>query len=110
MRLPNGVWAYIDEAKLTGYCLNPDHEGGADKARVFAAALGITAANVEVLLGALREAARTGDARPTRRIAHGQLYALDFEMTTAVGSAIVRSGWIVRVGEDFPRLTTCYVL
>jgi hypothetical protein len=35
---------------------------------------------------------------------------LDFEMRTAVGTATVRSGWIVRHGEDFPRLTSCYVV
>jgi hypothetical protein len=31
-------------------------------------------------------------------------------MTTAVGIAMVRSTWIVLVGEDVPRLTSCYVL
>lgn len=108
-RLPNGAWAVIDEAKLTGYCLNPDHERGGDKARVFASALGITTENAEVLHLALREAARTGDVRPTRQTEYGQLYALDFEMTTVVGRAIVRSRWIVRHNEDFPRLTSCFV-
>jgi len=24
--------------------------------------------------------------------------------------AVVRSSWIIRNGEDFPRLTSCYVL
>jgi hypothetical protein len=31
-------------------------------------------------------------------------------MTTPVGRALVPSSWIVRDGEDFPRLTSCYVL
>ncbi|WP_420827328.1 hypothetical protein [Halochromatium salexigens] len=30
-------------------------------------------------------------------------------MRTARGAATVLSAWIVRHGEDFPRLTSCYV-
>ena len=36
--------------------------------------------------------------------------SLDFEVTTELGTAKVRSAWIVRVDEDFARLLTCYVL
>ncbi len=35
---------------------------------------------------------------------------IDFQLETMHGAAVVRSGWIVRTGEDFPRLTTCFVL
>jgi hypothetical protein len=45
MKLPNGDRAEIQMEKLTGYCLNPDHSSGKHKAKVFAAALGITAEN-----------------------------------------------------------------
>jgi hypothetical protein len=38
------------------------------------------------------------------------LYVLDFPISRPVRQAMVRSGWIVRKGEDFPRLTSCYVL
>lgn len=41
---------------------------------------------------------------------YGQRYTLDFEMSTEDSSAILRSAWIIRKNEDFPRLTTCYVL
>ena len=34
---------------------------------------------------------------------------LDFIVTVPSNMAVVRSGWIVRILEDFPRLTTCYV-
>ena len=40
----------------------------------------------------------------------GQRYTIDFWLTTASGAATIRSGWIIRPTEDFPRLTTCYVL
>ena len=39
--LPNGDRAIVDIAKLTDYCLNPQHEDGKHKARVFASALGL---------------------------------------------------------------------
>ena len=38
MRIPNCEQAYVDvETKLKGYCLNPSHDVGSAKARVFAA-------------------------------------------------------------------------
>ncbi|MBK8921668.1 MAG: hypothetical protein IPM81_09165 [Saprospirales bacterium] len=41
MQLPNAESAFIDDRKLLEYCLNPEHEEGKHKARVFLAALGI---------------------------------------------------------------------
>ena len=32
------------------------------------------------------------------------------DLAKLTGEATVRSSWIVRSGEDFPRLTSCYVL
>ncbi len=43
MKLPNSDRAVVDIAKLRDYCLNPAHPRGRHKARVFAAALGLTA-------------------------------------------------------------------
>ena len=31
-------------------------------------------------------------------------------MQTAVGRAVVLAAWIILHDEDFPRLTTCYIL
>ncbi len=42
MKLPNGERAVVDIIKLQDYCLNPAHPRGQHKARVFAAALGLT--------------------------------------------------------------------
>ena len=111
MKLPNGTRAVVDWTKLAGYCLNPAHPTGRNKARVFASALGITAAHAGTLHRALLDAAASGDAIAGDADAFGQRYTLDFEMTGPDGRrATVRSGWIVLAGEDFPRLTTCYVL
>jgi hypothetical protein len=102
MRLPNGDRAIIGQSKLVDYILNIKHRKGMHKARVFRSALGVTAADAHVLRDALAEAARSRDATPTRRNAMGQLYQLDFPMAGPRGQAVVRSGWIVRDGEDSP--------
>lgn len=109
MRLPNGERAIVDLRKLRDYCLNPDSPRGRHKARVFAAALGITAAEAPQLRARLLEAARTVDAQRGELDLYGQRYTIDFEMKTQVGKATVRSGWIVLHGKTVPRLTTCYV-
>lgn len=110
MRLPNADRAEVDPRKLTEYCLSPAHPVGKHKAAVFQAALGLTAADAEVLRGWLLRAAASGDAVAERADEFGERFRLDLEASTATGSATVRSAWIVRTGEDFPRLTTCYVL
>lgn len=41
---------------------------------------------------------------------YGRRYVIDFEFTGPNGTAMIRSVWIVRTGEDIPRLVTCYTL
>lgn len=110
MRLPGGKKAVVDIGKLHGYCLSAVHPHGRHKARVFASALGITQADSAFLRDRLLEAALARDAIPARADEYGSRYILDFEIVHASRRAMIRSGWIVRKGEDFPRLTTCYVL
>lgn len=111
MKIPNANRAVIDIRKLTDYALNPDHPEGGDKARVFAAALGFTADNSELLENALLNAVQSDDAIIGKKNAYGQRYRVDFEITGPNGkTAIVRSGWIIRFDEDFPRLATVYVV
>jgi hypothetical protein len=90
--------------------LNPEHPRGRHKARVFAAALGLTGAHADELRAALLQAARSEDATASDQDEYGQRYVLDFTMNGPGGCGRVRSSWIVRTGEDFPRLTSCYVL
>lgn len=111
MRLPNGENAVVDIRKLTEYCLNPENPRGRHKARVFRSSLGITADDAPALREKLLHVAATTESAVTgERDVYGQRYVVDFEWTTAVGAASVRSTWIVLTDEDFPRLTSCYVL
>lgn len=95
--------------KLQEYCLSPTHPRGRHKARVFAAVLGLTTDDADLLRDALLQAALTEDATPTEQDAFGQRYVIDVQMQGPQGTAIVRSAWIVRTGEQIPRLTSCYV-
>jgi hypothetical protein len=62
VKLPQGEDAIIPVGKIELYCLNPFHGRGGDKARVFAAALGITPGHAGVLKAALRRAAVESEA------------------------------------------------
>jgi hypothetical protein len=110
MRLPNGDRVDLG-TKLEDYVLNPRHREGRHKARVFESALGITLANGDVLRQAiLSAAANSDDAESLGNNGHGEIYILRFPLQTQKGSATVLTTWIVRNGEDFPRLITCYIL
>ncbi len=110
MKLPKPESAVANLEKLRSYCLSRDNPRGRHKARVFASRLGLRSDNAEELRDALLAAARNNDAAPAERDDYGQRYVLDFNLTGPAGRALVRSHWIVRRGEDYPRLTTCYVV
>jgi hypothetical protein len=110
MRLPNADRAVVDIAKLRDYCLNTSHSEGKFKARVFQAALGITSADAEMLREWLLAAARNQDAVAGTQDEFGNRFVVDFAAVHRSRSAHIRSAWIIRTGEVFPRLVTSYVL
>jgi hypothetical protein len=110
MKLPGGERAVVEIAKLRDYCLNPSHSRGRHKARIFAAVLGLTQADAEFLRQELLRAAREVTATEGDADEYGDRYVVDFELTRNERRAAVRSGWIIRRGEGFPRLTSCFIL
>ena len=110
MKLPNGDRADLG-SKIEDYVLNPRHWEGRHKARVFESVLGITPANREVLREAILSAAENSEeAEPLGNNGHGEVYVLRFPLETPRGRGVVLTVWIIRDGEDFPRLVTCYIL
>jgi hypothetical protein len=109
MKLPNGERAIADWQKLFEYCLNPHHPRGRNKARVFAA-VGIHQGNVDLLRDAILFAAATAEAHHRAKNPYGDRYVVDFDLPVQERVVKVRSTWIVRTGEDVPRLTSCYLL
>jgi len=110
MPIPNAERAVVDIRKLRDYCLNPLHDEGQHKARMFATALGLTAEDAEDLRALLLQAVKTADVQLGRRDVYGQRYTVDILLTWRDKQARVRSGWIIEHDSDTPRLTTCYPL
>jgi hypothetical protein len=66
--------------------------------------------HAEDLRKALLAAAINNDSTPEEQDEYGRRYVIDFMATGPSGQAMVRSSWIIRREEDFPRLTSCFVL
>jgi len=111
MKLSNGASAVVDIEKLRDYCLSSQHPEGRHKARVFLSALGMTAADAGKLRDILLSAAvMNNEVSITNADKYGCRYSLDVVVTLGSRKALVRSAWIIKTGEDFPRLVSCYVL
>lgn len=110
MRLPHGENAHVDDRKLSEYLLNSGHPRGRHKARVFAAALGLTAQSAHVLKQALLFAAAQDEAVAQHSDSHGTRYSVDFVVHHTGRPALVRSLWIVPEDGSQPRFVTAYVL
>ncbi len=110
MKLPNANRADLG-TKIEDYSLNFRHREGQHKARVFLSVLGISLENAALLRRAVLEAANTSnDVEPRGDNGFGEVFVMRFAMKTAAGSALILTAWIIRHGEDFPRLATCYIL
>lgn len=110
MKLPNADGAVIEIEKLRDYCLSASHPRGRHKARVFATPLGITAENAEELRDAILSAVISEEATSTEGDEYGQRFVVDFTMSRQGRQADIRTTWIIRTSEDYPRPTSCYVL
>lgn len=110
MRVPNAAHAWIDISKLSSYALNPVHRVGGHKARLFFRLLGMTSSDAEALQDILRTVVQTEEAELGVLDEFGQRYVIDFSLVWRDRQAQVRSAWIIRPDEDFPRLVTCYPL
>ena len=73
MRIPNAERAVVDMRKLRDYCLNPLHDEGKHKSRLFAA-IGITANEAEELRAILLQVVKIGEANLGRHDLWTALY------------------------------------
>jgi Domain of unknown function (DUF6883) len=110
MRLPNADRAILDIRKIEDYCLSASHPRGRHKARVFREALELERGDAAWLRDVLLEAARSSEAQQVTADAWGSYWRVDATFRRQGNSAVVRTVWIVRSGEDIPRFVTCWVL
>lgn len=108
MQLPNAARAYVDPAKVRDYLLLPEHPVGRFKAAVFAR-LGYERTTAARLRDDLQAIAQTGDAEAGTPLPYGQPYRIRAILRGPNGRSLsLVTIWIVRTGEDFPRLVTAY--
>jgi len=109
--LPNVDKVTIDSRKVTDYALNPKNlSGGADKAKVFDSALGYNQSNAGQLMEQIKTKLPSSEAVLGKLDQYGQRFTVDIPITGPNGNtAIVRTGWILELGADVPRMTTLFV-
>jgi hypothetical protein len=110
MLLPNVENVYIDDRKLIDYSLSETHPVGKHKARVFKSALDFSVENFQDLKESILEEILKKEAIITGTNLYGTLYVVDVYIENPPKQAFVRTSWIVKTNEDFPRLTSCYVI
>jgi hypothetical protein len=108
--LPNANRAVVQLQKIEDYCLSPSHPRGRHKARVFREALGIGQSEAGWLRQALLAGAGNADAVMAADDAFGTRWRVDIPVTRQDRRVVIRTIWIVRDGEQVPRLVTCWVL
>ena len=59
---------------------------------------------------AILAAIQAADAQPSGNDAYGARFVVEFNATFNAAEGAIRTLWIVRVGENFPRLTSCFVV
>lgn len=109
MKLPNVENAFIDDRKLIDYSLSESHPVGKHKARVFKAVLNYGLENFAQLKNEILQQVTKHNAVLIQSNEYGDLYVLALILDNPPKQAKVRTSWIVKAGEDFPRLTSCYV-
>jgi hypothetical protein len=100
----------FESRSLRFFLLNVAHPEGRHKARVFRAVLGIGPAESHLLQDRLLPAALDQEAAAGEVDQFDHRYVIDFPLEHAGRRALVRAAWIVLTNEDFPRLTSCYIL
>lgn len=108
--LPRAGQAEIPEEKLRAYVLDPAHPTGRHKARVFASALGITAADWRFLRDQVLDRVTTS---PVTAIRPKPPYGVEYEVRVEIDGLngethTIITGWLV-AGDQPPRLITSYV-
>ena len=108
MKLPNAEHAVVEREKITGYLLNAAHPDNGGKAPFFLS-LGFRPEQWQTLADAFRNLAETTDVDKKVASPHGEKYIVEGLIKTPVGmTPLVRTVWIVDLGQSVPRLVTAY--
>ena len=105
--LPNYQKAVIPRSKLEDYALNPAHEEGQHKARLFKSILGFDKADWQRLEKIILDELPYCEAIPAGEGQWGKKYLVALTIVGLNGNtAIVETIWIIRPGIDYPSFVT----
>ena len=108
MKLPVANDETVPAEKMRDYLLDDEHPDNPGKAAFFAT-LGYTEDNWQDLDRALREQHLVLDAKEVETTDWGRMFEIVGPISGPSGRAhAVRSIWIIRHSEDFPRFVTAY--
>ena len=108
--LPGHEYASIPVAKLRDYALNPESEEGVHKAVVFASALAIEREHWGYLGEQIQEGLHESPAIVHGETEYGPTWEVPILVTGRNGLVcLVRTGWIIRLKDPGPQLTTTRV-
>ncbi len=107
--LPNATKAIVLLEKLRDYSLDPNHEKGNHKARVFASALGFSQQDALRLREMILQAILVNEVAEGTSDVHGARYTVDFKAQGLRKIVTICTAWIIDAGETVPRLVSCYV-
>lgn len=106
MNLPNAGQALVDQDKIIGYLLSPQHRFGVSKARFFAQ-FGFRVEEWTILRDALREHGRKNEASKVKETGFGSRYEVELFCPDGRRPRM-RTVWQVDEGRIAPRLITPY--
>jgi hypothetical protein len=108
MKLPNSDHSVVDNDKIDKYLLSDVHTDGKHKAAFFKR-FGFSNGEPEIIVTSLKEHAIDRDVVGTEDNAQGKKYELVCEFKTPdFRNPCIRSIWIIKHNETFPRFVTAY--
>ena len=107
--LPNVENVVVSMEKVAGYALNPHHAAGGNKSKVFESAFGFTQKNAQLLVNQIIENVAAIPATERQMSEFGRVFSVDVPVVGPRGRGYVTTGWILKNGENTPRLTSLRV-
>lgn len=106
--MPNRNTSNVEDQKITGYLLNPNHKDGAPKEKFFTMH-GFSLEEIEVFRTALINHAINRVVAEQMTSPYGKKYILVCEVETPdKRNPCIKSIWIINQGEENPRLISAY--
>ncbi len=102
---PNAALAIVEDAKLTGYVMNPAHKDGWPKGQ-FLIAHGFAATDLSAVRNALLDHIRSNDVTEEESTTFGVKYRIDGPLRAPDAIVWVRTVWQIDTGQTAPRFVT----